>query len=132
MELTKENCNDALTRLLRPYFARVDVQNVYHSINPKNSIDEDSNRLTLLIMEHFELLEKYEKLKKELENKPLKFEELKYYMWVWDNLYKEWIQCRPGINRKGNSCIKYLSDGNECNEYFVEFEDGRFFRKEVE
>ena len=62
--LTKEECDKALTRLLRPYFAKVDVQNVYHSINEGHSIEDDSNLLTLLIMEHFD-------------NPPLEWEELK-------------------------------------------------------
>lgn len=60
MELIKEQCDEALTRLLRPYFAKVDVQNVYHSINKGHSIEEDSNLLTLLIMEYFKLKKKYD------------------------------------------------------------------------
>ena len=56
--LNREECDKALTRLLRPYFAKVDVQNVCHDINRGHSIDEDSNLLTLLIMEHFETLAK--------------------------------------------------------------------------
>ena len=39
--LNREECDNALTRLLRPYFAKVDVQNVYHDINRGHSIDED-------------------------------------------------------------------------------------------
>lgn len=75
--LNREECENALTRLLRPYFAKVDVQSVYHSINKGHSIEDDSNLLTLLIMEYFD-------------NPPLKFEELKEGMFVWDNKRK-WI-----------------------------------------
>lgn len=64
--LNREECDNALTRLLRPYFAKVDVQNVYHSINKGHSIEEDSNLLTLLIQEHFD-------------NPPLKFEDNRFY-----------------------------------------------------
>lgn len=62
MKLTENECSEALTRLLRPYFAKVSVQDVYHSINKGHSIEEDSNLLTLLIMEYFD-------------NPPLKCEE---------------------------------------------------------
>lgn len=62
MKLIENECSEALTRLLRPYYAKVDVQNVYHSINEGHSIEYDSNLLTLLIMEYFG-------------NPPLKFEE---------------------------------------------------------
>lgn len=63
MKLIENECSEALTRLLRPYYAKVDVQNVYHSINKGHSIEDDSNLLTLLIMEYFD-------------NPPLKFDEL--------------------------------------------------------
>ena len=63
MKLIENECSEALTRLLRPYFAKVSVQDVYHSINEGHSIEEDSNLLTLLIQEYFS-------------NPPLKFEEL--------------------------------------------------------
>lgn len=59
--LTEKECNEALTRLLRPYFAKVSVQNLYHDINKEYSIEEDSNLLALLIQEYFD-------------NPPLKFE----------------------------------------------------------
>lgn len=51
--MNKEECSEVLTRLLRPYFASVEIQNAYHSINKGHSIDYDSNVLTLLIEEHY-------------------------------------------------------------------------------
>lgn len=129
--LNREECDNALTRLLRPYFAKVDVQNVYHDINRGHSIDEDSNLLTLLIMEHFS-------------NPPLKFEELKEGMWIWDNQLKEW---RKVIEK----LIVGVSEGSEFYEDIyvkgtkviriglhkfdwkdILFESKRFYRKEVQ
>ena len=62
MKLIENECSEALTRLLRPYFAKVSIQDVYHSINKGYSIEDDSNLLTLLIMDYFG-------------NPPLKWEE---------------------------------------------------------
>lgn len=119
MKLNKEECNEALTRLLRPYFAKVDVQNVYHNINKGYSIEEDSNLLTLLIMKHFD-------------NPPLRSEELKEGMWVWDNQQKEYIK----INRLKMAIISmnnyryYIYP--TCWSIPIEFEENRFYRKQVE
>lgn len=99
-----------------------------------------------LINEHFELLEKYKELKsdydildstfdsmgdslieclKELDNPPLKYEELKEKMWVWDNKIKQYYQI---------SCV--FKDNREMATYglmngFVLFEQNRFYRKQV-
>ena len=111
MKLTEKECNEALTRLLRPYFASVDMQNVYHSISPKNSIDEDSNLLTLLIMKYFD-------------NQPLKFDELKDGNIYWDDKLKEW-------------CLIYKEDETliEMTSHFppleIKFENDRFYRNKV-
>ena len=124
--LNREECDNALTRLLRPYFAKVDVQNVYHSINEGHSIEDDSNLLTLLIMEYFD-------------NPPLKFEELKEGMWVWDNKYKYYFECNPRISTDMAKCVWYESfwyntgEGyDEFYEDYIEFEENRFYRKEVQ
>lgn len=54
MKLTKEECMNAASRLYRPYYASVKIQNVYYDINGKdNSIDKDSNLIEQLIKEHF-------------------------------------------------------------------------------
>ena len=112
--LNREECDNALTRLLRPYFAKVDVQNVYHDINRGHSIDEDSNLLTLLIMEHFS-------------NPPLKFEELQeretYY-----HIYYGWILIRSISDCECILINTLNSDGYEQ----IEFEENRFYRKEVQ
>lgn len=58
-------------------------------------------------------------------NKPLKFEELKAGMWVWDNKIKQYYQI---------SCV--FEDNREMATYglmngFVLFEENRFYRKQV-
>lgn len=114
MELIENECSEALTRLLRPYFAKVSVQDVYHSINKGNSIEEDSNLLTLLIHEYFD-------------NPPLKFEELKEKMWVWDNKMVLYIRIAKIIGK-----TIYVEDflyGFDC---YGRYEKNRFYRKEVQ
>ena len=136
MQLTENECSEALTRLLRPYFAKVDVQNVYHSINKGHSIEKDSNLLTLLIQEYFD-------------NPPLGFEELIKHKVVWDNELKEFAfvleEYKPTFlnvytpNDLQAVSLKYMSGGTECllskeveetiNDYYV---PNRFYRKEVQ
>ena len=99
-----------------------------------------------LIDEHFELIEKYQNLQDEnarlsfdkivsniqdmgyklwLENPPLKFEELKPKMWVWDNERKRYDQILE-INIEPNRFYFRYIDG--C----FYFEENRFYRKQVE
>lgn len=119
--LIEKECNEALTRLLRPYFAKVSVQNVYHDINKEYSIEEDSNLLTLLIIEHFS-------------NPPLKFEELKEGMWVWDNQLKWFFKvviCNVKV--EGYESLKMFKvEKYEGGSTLMLFEPNRFYRKEVQ
>lgn len=114
MKLIENECSEALTRLLRPYYAKVDVQNVYHSINKGHSIEDDSNLLTLLIMEYFG-------------NQPLKFEELQeretYY-----HIYYGWISIRSISDCECILINTLNSDGYKQ----IEFEEDCFYRKQVE
>lgn len=115
--LNKEECDNALTRLLRPYFAKVDVQNVYHSINKGHSIEDDSNLLTLLIMEYFG-------------NPPLKFEELNKGYPIYDN---DIIVCGWKIIYMIDKQYKQLLlIDEEGNVNWVNYEENRFYRKEVQ
>ena len=92
------------------------------------SIDETINSMRVLK----QLIEKH------FENQPLKFEELKEGMWVWDNKYEIYIKIRR-VNNK-NSFIGYYPNF-ECNPETDEpyenlqgiffFEENRFFRYEV-
>lgn len=97
--------------------------------------------ISQLINEYFELVKENEELKNQLgeiesslsrvstqekSNPPLKFEELKPNMWVWDNKEKEYIKLRV-IN-------KILYYGND-EEYrvgdYIKFEENRFYLREV-
>ena len=116
--LNREECDNALTRLLRPYFAKVDVQSVYHSINKGHSIEDDSNLLTLLIMEYFD-------------NPPLKFEELKEGMFVWDNKRKVKLLIAYCYSEDDMGYYN-LSNPEDYKYIHIEFEENRFYRKEVQ
>lgn len=114
--LNREECDNALTRLLRPYYAKVDVQNVYHSINKGHSIEDDSNLLTLLIMEYFD-------------NPPLKFEELNKGYPIYDN---DEIVCGwKFIYMIDKEYKQLLLIDEEGNVNWVNYEENRFYRKEV-
>lgn len=113
MKLIENECSEALTRLLRPYYAKVDVQNVYHSINEGHSIKDDSNLLTLLIMEYFG-------------NPPLKFEELKERE-IYYHIYYGWISIRSISDYECILINTLNSDGYKQ----IEFEEDCFYRKEL-
>lgn len=115
--LNREECDNALTRLLRPYFAKVDVQNVYHDINRGHSIEDDSNLLTLLIMEYFY-------------NPPLKFDELNKGYPIYDN---DEIVCGwKFIYMIDKEYKQLLLIDEEGNVDWVNYEENRFYRKQVE
>ena len=117
MKLTENECSEALTRLLRPYFAKVSVQDVYHSINKGHSIEEDSNSLTLLIQEYFG-------------NPPLKFEELNKGYPIYDN---DEIVCGwKFIYMIDKEYKQLLLIDEEGNVDWVNYEENRFYRKQVE
>lgn len=59
------------------------------------------------------------------DNPPLKFEELKEKMWIWDNKHKEYGYIYIITNKRIN--IKYI----DCYRSHGEFEENRFFRYEV-
>lgn len=120
MQLTENECSEALTRLLRPYFAKVDVQNVYHSINKGHSIEKDSNLLTLLIQEYFD-------------NPPLEFEELKEGMWIWDSQLKWFFRISIcNVKIENFEYIKLFKvEKYEGGSMLMFYEPNRFYRKEV-
>ncbi len=96
--LTKEKCENALINLCS-----------------SNSKVQDRHVFKDLIEEHFY-------------NPPLKFEELKLGMWVWDsndNKYNKIIE----IN---NDKIGFYYITNSSTRFTCTFEENRFYRKEVE
>ena len=107
MKLTKEECMKAL-RYLGDYNGEE-----YNCHKFANAMED----LHHLIEEHFD-------------NLPLKFEELKEGMWVWDNRYKDYVKLkRHDIENFGKLII--FSKGFD-EEYLRSFEENRFYRKEVE
>ena len=95
MKLIEEECMNAATRLYRPYFASVKIQNAYYDINGKdNSIDKDSNLIELLIKEHFYEDNtaglKHFKLHSDTTLKRFKKDELISYIHM---LYRNWASC---------------------------------------
>ena len=115
--LTKEECYIALNELILNW--------------GYEGIEEDLEPIYRLIEEHFS-------------NPPLKFEELKEGMWVWDNKYKYYFECNPRISTDMAKCVWYESFWYNTGEYYIgegydefyedyiEFEENRFYRKEVQ
>lgn len=119
MMLTKEKCENALNNIL----CNIGVARSDYRTSGKAK--EDYHTLKSLIEEHFD-------------NPPLKFEELKEGMWVWDNKYKYYFECNPRISTDMTECVWYESfwyntgEGyDEFYEDYIEFEENRFYRKEV-
>ena len=79
---------------------------------PENILNSYIKPLQKLIDEHFD-------------NPPLKFEELKVGMWVWDNKRKEW-------------CVLSAFWKDALHRYYISglsdspFEENRFYGKQVE
>lgn len=108
MKLTKEECRFALNDLYGRWLNQDDNA---------MAIEEDMVTLEQLIEEHFD-------------NQPLKFEELKEGMWVWDNKYKDYVKFkRHDIENFGKLII--FSKGFD-EEYLRKFEENSFYRREVE
>lgn len=110
--LTKEECDKALDRVAR-FCSWFSPYKYPECIKLKNELDILSD----LIEEHFS-------------NPPLKFEELKGGMWIWDKEEEEWLWLCA--KRKEND-IEYLRVHSiyECDSV-CKFEPNRFFRKEVQ
>lgn len=108
--LTKEECYKAL-RYITNLYEELYITRLNES---GNHIDDTKEYWILeqLINEHFD-------------NPPLKFEELKVGMWVWDNCVKEYLQ----IWSVRDKCYDYISD------YYYgvyRFEENRLYRKQVQ
>lgn len=122
MMLTKEKCKRALRELK--------MANNYpmSKYNDSRLIDFHLITFEQLIEEHFNNMDYATSLQNEIEklksNTPLKFEELKENMWVWDNDYK--LYCL--IDRI------YSFNKFSVNYHFntmQQFEENRFYLKEV-
>lgn len=66
-------------------------------------------------------------------NPPLKFEDLKDGMWVWDNKTKNYIYIYKTHDWEPIKGIRYASYVINCSVdgYYVDFEENRFYRREI-
>ena len=109
--LTKEKCEEALDHFEKCYW---DQDNSYGAMN---GVRKDLDILNKLIHEHFS-------------NPPLKWEELKEGIFVWDNKNHTYIKI-DRIWESYNKAIYFYAIGWECCEN-TEYEPNRFYRKEVQ
>lgn len=108
MMLTEKECEKALEHFEKCYW------NQDCSYGAMSRVRKDLDILNKLIHEHFS-------------NPPLKFEELKEGMWVWDNKMVLYIRIAKIIGK-----TIYTEDflyGFDC---YGRYEENRFYRKQVE
>ena len=109
--LTRDECEKALDRVA-DFCSWFSPYKCPERIKFKNELDI----LDKLIEEHFD-------------NPPLKWEELKEGMFVWDNKHHTYIKI-DRIWESYNKAIYFYAIGWECCEN-TEYEPNRFYRKEV-
>lgn len=68
-----------------------------------------------------------------VDNPPLKFEELKEGVWVWDSKTKSYIYIFKPLNWEPEGGIRYAHQRitASVDGYYTDFEENRFFRREV-
>ena len=112
-DLTKQECDKALDRVARFcsfYEAYKDAEHL--------KLHGELDILNRLIDEHFD-------------SPPLKYEELKAGMWVWNNYGKRWMLIdfiREDVLVADE--LQYDPKENEY-DYEVQYDPNRFYRKEV-
>ncbi len=118
---SKEKCLEAYETLKSAlYVTTYDFERF--PINCEPVYVEEMNVFKQLIDEHFD-------------NPPLKFEELKVGMWVWDNKHKVYNcisriyqNLYPNVNAIQ---FKHLNESTQWGD-IIEFEENRFYRKQVQ
>lgn len=75
----------------------------------------------------------YTKYKSRTNNPPLKFEDLKEGMWIWDDKTKSYIYIFKPLDWKPVKGIRYASHiiTNSVEGYYMDFEESRFYHREV-
>ena len=111
MMLTKEECEKALDRVAR-FCSWFNPYKCPERIKFKNELDI----LDKLIEEHFS-------------NPPLKFEELKEGMWIWDNKDKAYMKIESVCDK---DWVWLYIDSSEREHIDELYEPNRFYRKEVQ
>ena len=131
MKLTKEECEKALEwfKLKQCKGCLSQYPNCW-----SKCIDMPYTTLKQLINDHFKLEEMYLKLVKMWgmdSNPPLKFEELKEGMWVWDNKTKKYKQVSdiPNITNKTGHNVDFVYFRG--HKEVMLFDENRFYRREV-
>lgn len=68
-----------------------------------------------------------------VDNPPLKFENLKEGMWIWDDKTKSYIYIFKPLDWKPVKGIRYASHiiTNSVEGYYMDFEESRFYHREV-
>ena len=111
--LTKEECKNALDNIL----CNIGVARSDYRTSGKAK--EDYHTLKSLIEEHFS-------------NPPLKFEELKEGMWVWDNYWEEYFEISEVYsNTKEIDVLIHQNKINQKRYETIKYTPNRFYRKEV-
>ena len=120
--MTKEECEKALEEMETIYYDKDD------SFSGLMCFGKSIDKIAKLINEHFD-------------NPPLKFEELKKGMWVWDNkdcYYAQIVDARIDVFRHGFiqyviyfDVPKYIDGDETVWASEVYFEENRFYLYEV-
>lgn len=112
--LTKEECEKALENIAN--LELQEYEGLYGRIKYVGDIRFcDYRLLRRLIKEHFD-------------NQPLKFEELKEGMWVWDNKDKAYMKIESVCDK---DWVWLYIDSSEREHIDELYEPNRFYRKEV-
>lgn len=117
MSLDEEKCRDSLSNLnyvLQGNRCDGCIHNESEFCK-KCNVKEDLSVMRKLIHEHYD-------------NTPLKFEELEVGMWVWDNKNHSWLKV---IGFYGFNIHVQFGIGIHKNDCYVEFEENRFYKKQV-
>ena len=147
-----QEADDTLQELIEEHFELVDLlkrhdlenlsieeldkwfeRSLYH-VNKVNLLSNKLVELGLVVNSKQKMIDELKKtinenIYKIFNNPPLKFEELKENMWVWDNLYKDYVKLkRHDIENFGKLII--FSKGFD-EEHLRKFEENRFYRREV-
>lgn len=92
-----------------------ECENALMNLCSSNAKVKDRHIFKDLIEEHFD-------------NPPLKFEEIKENMWVWDNENNSWLKV---IGFYGFNIHVQFGIGIHKNDCYVEYVENRFYRKQV-
>lgn len=118
-KLTREECEQACLYLFGHCY---EIEREVNRITFTPVGQHEANIFKLLIEEHFD-------------NPPLKFEDLKEGMWVWDNsVYeKNYSQVKKAFRLGTDFVVSMEKDECEDGDEYLgrAFEENRFFRREV-